>query len=202
MLIERPLWILRKVFPDALWRLDRQKRTVYLTFDDGPVPETTPQVLEILQRYAAKATFFCVGDNVRKYPEVYQQVLDAGHRVGNHTFNHVRAFAMPEEEYLANVEKGAKLISSDLLRPPHGQLTRGLYKKLKAKYTLVMWDLITRDYNRSLTPEQIVRNVKHYTRNGSIIVFHDSEKSHKNVLAALPASIEYLQKEGYTFETL
>ncbi len=202
MLIERPLWILRRLFPNALWRMDKAQKTIYLTFDDGPVPGTTPQVLEILAKNDIKATFFCVADNVRKYPEVFKMVTDAGHCIGNHTFNHVRGFAMQEEEYLANVEKASTLIESDLLRPPHGQLTRSLYKKLKAKYRIVMWDLITRDYNRSLSPEKIVSIVKKYSRNGSIIVFHDSEKSNKNVLAALPESIEFLKQQGYQFKTL
>ena len=202
MLIESPLWALRKLFPKALWRMDKSQKTVYLTFDDGPVPETTPQVLEILAANDIKATFFCVGDNIRKYPEAFKQVLEAGHRVGNHTFNHVRGFSMQEDEYLANVEKASALIGSDLIRPPHGQLTRSLYKKLQAKYRIVMWDLITRDYNRSLTPERIVSIVKKYSRNGSIIVFHDSEKSKKNVLAALPESIAFLKQQGYQFKTL
>lgn len=202
MLIERPLWALRKLFPKALWRMDKSQKTVYLTFDDGPVPETTTQVLEILAANDIKATFFCVGDNIRKYPEVFKQVREAGHRVGNHTFNHVRGFSMKEDDYLANVEKASALIGSDLIRPPHGQLTRSLYKKLQAKYRIVMWDLITRDYNRSLTPERIVSIVKKYSRNGSIIVFHDSEKSKKNVLAALPESIAFLKQQGYQFKTL
>jgi peptidoglycan-N-acetylglucosamine deacetylase len=202
MWIERPFGLLRLLFPKALWRIKKEKKTVYLTFDDGPVPETTLAVLSILKQYGIKATFFCVGDNVGKYPEVFQEVVNQGHRVGNHSFNHVRAFSMRTEEYLENVQKADGLIHSNLLRPPHGQLTRKLYKELNKSFQIVMWDLITRDYNRSLSPDRIVENVRKYARNGSIIVFHDSEKSKKNVLAALPASIEFLQQQGYHFDTL
>jgi peptidoglycan/xylan/chitin deacetylase (PgdA/CDA1 family) len=202
MLIERPLGILRRLFPDALWRMDKREKCVYLTFDDGPVPETTPQVLDILDRYGVKATFFCVGDNVGKYPGVFRQIVERGHRVGNHSFNHVRAFSMPEQEYLANIQKARELIHSDLVRPPHGQLTPRVYRALKKDYRIVMWDLITRDYNRSLTPEAIVNIVRKYVRNGSIIVFHDSEKSQRNVLGALSPSIDYLLQQGFRFDTI
>jgi peptidoglycan/xylan/chitin deacetylase (PgdA/CDA1 family) len=202
MWIERPFGLMRLLFPKALWRVERTEKTVYLSFDDGPVPETTPAVLLILKQYGIKATFFCVGDNVEKYPELFQEIIKQGHRLGNHSFNHVRGFSMGANEYLRNVQKASQFIPSVLMRPPHGQLTPKLYKELNKNYQIVMWDLITRDYNQSLSPERIVDNVIKYARNGSIIVFHDSEKSKKNVLAALPASIEYLQHEGYRFETL
>jgi peptidoglycan/xylan/chitin deacetylase (PgdA/CDA1 family) len=202
MLIERPIGLLRMLFPKALWRIQRAQKTVFLTFDDGPVPEVTPAVLKILDRYGVKATFFCVGDNVRKHPDEFKEVLKQGHKVGNHSFNHVRAFAMSTNEYLENVAKASDLIPSNLIRPPHGQLTQSLYKDLQKNYHIVMWDLITRDYNAALSPEQVIQKVKRYARNGSIIVFHDSEKSKKNVLAALPSSIEFLQQQGYIFDTL
>jgi peptidoglycan/xylan/chitin deacetylase (PgdA/CDA1 family) len=202
MLIERPLFFLPWLFPKAWWRKDKNHKVVFLTFDDGPVPEVTPDVLAILDQFDIKATFFCVGDNVRKYPELFQEVIDKGHHIGNHTFNHIKGFSWSLDKYLDNVAKAARLIDSTLVRPPHGQVTPALYQALSKSYQVVMWDLITRDYNQSFSPERILRNVRKYVRNGSIIVFHDSLKAKRNVLTALPKAILFLQKQGYQFQTL
>ncbi|MBB3188501.1 polysaccharide deacetylase family protein [Microbacter margulisiae] len=202
MFIERPLFFLPWLFPKAWWRKDKNRKVVYLTFDDGPVPEITPVILKMLDEFQIKATFFCVGDNVRKHPEVFQQVIKQGHRVGNHTFNHIKGFSWSVEAYLENVEKAASLINSDLIRPPHGQLSQKLYRALNERYQVVMWDVITRDYNQALQPERILKNVKKYVRNGSIVVFHDSLKAKQNVLTVLPDAIRFLQQQGYQFKTL
>jgi peptidoglycan/xylan/chitin deacetylase (PgdA/CDA1 family) len=202
MLIERPLFFLPWIYSKAWWRKDKNQKVVFLTFDDGPVPEVTPDVLAILDQFDIKATFFCVGDNVRKYPELFQEVIDKGHHIGNHTFNHIKGFSWSVENYLDNVAKAALLIDSKLMRPPHGQMTPALYHALRKSYQVVMWDLITRDYNQSLSPERILRNVQKYVRNGSIIVFHDSLKAKRNVLMALPEAIRFLQEQGYQFQTL
>ncbi|MGC9151041.1 MAG: polysaccharide deacetylase family protein [Microbacter sp.] len=202
MFIERPLFFMPWLFADSWWRKDKTEKAVYLTFDDGPVPEVTPKVLAILEQFKVKATFFCVGDNVRKYPDLYRQLIDKGHRVGNHTFNHLKAFSTDSHRYLDNVDAAAQWIDSNLMRPPHGQMTFNIYRALSPKYQIVFWDLITRDYNQSLTPESVWKMVKKKVRSGSIVVFHDSLKAQRNMLYTLPLTIEYLQHEGYKLKTL
>lgn len=203
MFIEQPPRIYRMLFPKGVWRIPSEKeKVVYLTFDDGPIPEITPWVLDILDKYNIKATFFCVGDNVRKHPDIYKMVLDAGHRVGNHTFNHVQGIRKFTKQYLANTELAAKYIESDLFRPPHGHMRLPQFFTLRRKYRIILWDVVTRDYSKLLKPEQVLNNVKQYTRNGSIIVFHDSLKSETNMKYALPRSIEWLLEQGYTFKLL
>jgi peptidoglycan/xylan/chitin deacetylase (PgdA/CDA1 family) len=201
MLIEQPPLLYRHLYPGSLWRInDEEQKTVYLTFDDGPIPEVTPWVLDLLDQHSIKATFFCVGDNVRKYPGIYKQMLERGHKTGNHTFNHVQGWKHRTRFLLENSAKAAELIDSRLLRPPHGHMRVAQnYALQKAGYTVVMWDVVTRDYSRFMTPEQVLQNVKKYTRDGSIIVFHDSLKAEKNMKYALPRAIEWLQEQGYTF---
>lgn len=201
MIIEQPAIWLRWLYPGALWRMDRHERAVYLTFDDGPIPESTPFILETLARYDVHATFFMVGDNVRKYPHLYQQIVDAGHRVGNHTFNHWGGFKHSVSGYCDNVEQAAQLIDSHLFRPPHGWMRLSQYVWLSRKYRVVMWDLVTRDYSKWMTGEGVLNNVKRYARNGSIITFHDSLKSIDKLHIALPRAIEWLKDQGYEFKT-
>ena len=202
MLIEQtPRWF-RAFFPGAIWRLPQKEKTVYLTFDDGPVPEVTPFVLNLLKEYGIKATFFCVGNNVRKHPQIFKQIVDAGHLTGNHTFNHLQGFKCPTRHYVRNVEQAGRYIKSSLFRPPHGQFRLLQMLKLRKKYEIVMWDVITRDYNKSLSGEFVLNIVKKYTRNGSIIVFHDSLRAEENMKYALPKAIEFLIGEGYKFEVL
>lgn len=187
----------------GIWRRKvAGKRQVYLTFDDGPCPETTPQLLDILDRNGIKATFFCVGDNVRKYPELFAELIRRGHRVGNHTMHHLKGFRTACQTYVADVEMADSLIGSRLLRPPYGRIRLSQLRRLRSKYTIVFWDVITRDYNRKLSPEFVCGVVRRYARNGSVIVFHDSQKASKNMLAAIQPSIDYLKTEGYTFALL
>lgn len=202
MFIEQPPFFYRMFFPFAFWRGNRKERSIYLTFDDGPIPEVTPWVLDLLDKYGVKATFFCVGDNVRKYPEVFAEVLRRGHHVGNHTFNHLQGWKVRTKTFIANTEKADQLIQRKLFRPPHGHIRIRQYRKLCRSYKLVMWDVVTRDYSKFITPEQVFENVKRYTRNGSVIVFHDSLKSEKNLRKALPWALEWLIKEGYAFKLL
>ena len=202
MFIEQPPFFYRALFPGVIWRIPSDKKCVYLTFDDGPIPEITPWVLDTLDRYGIKATFFCVGDNVRKYPEVYQMILDRGHRVGNHTFNHIQGIRFWTKNYVANVKKAAELIISNLFRPPHGHMRFPQVLMLRSSYKIIMWDVVTRDYSPHMTPNGVLNVVKNYTRNGSIIVFHDSLKSEVNMKGALPRAIEWLQQNGYEFKTI
>lgn len=186
----------------AHFRLPKEQKTVYLTFDDGPVPIYTPQVLNILQEYNVPATFFMVGENVYKFPEVFEQVKNAGHAFGSHTYNHLKGWVTDNKTYLANVEKGVEVVGSKLFRPPYGKIGPLQAKKLYSHLHVIMWDVITMDYDHSLSGEDCFQNVKNYVRNGSIIVFHDSPKSEKNLLYALPKTIEYLKKENYTFAAI
>ena len=194
--------VLRPFMGKLTWRKNPSEKVIYLTFDDGPVPEVTPLVLDILDKYELKATFFCVGDNVQKHPEVYADILQRGHKTGNHTHNHLKGFSVTTQDYVENVQKATQYIDSKLFRPPYGRITRNQSKLLRPTFEIIMWDLITHDYNRKLSSSTILRNVKRYSRNGSIIVFHDSIKAKANVLAVLPLAIEYLRAEGYSFGVL
>jgi peptidoglycan/xylan/chitin deacetylase (PgdA/CDA1 family) len=180
--------------------MNPKEKAVYITFDDGPIPEATPWVLDILDQYGVKATFFMVGDNVRKYPELFEEVKRRGHRVGNHTYNHI-TLLMHSKDYVWNVHKADRLIQSKLFRPPHGWMLLAQYAWLSRKYKVVMWDLVTRDYSKWMTARGIVNNVKRYARPGSIITFHDSLKSIEKLHFALPESIKWLEKHGYEFKT-
>ena len=200
MILEQPSFWIRWMFPRALWRMDKHDHSVYLTFDDGPIPEATPFILQTLKSYDALATFFMVGDNVRKYPHLYDEIVAAGHQVGNHTYNHLGGLTHFTKTYIDNTEKANQMIGSHLFRPQHGWMTAPEYFWLRRKYRIVMWDLVTRDYSKWMTADDIVENVKRYTRNGSIITFHDSLKSIDKLQTALPQSLEWLRKEGYEFK--
>ena len=192
------------LYPSATWRMSPHEKAVYLTFDDGPIPEVTPWVLHLLKQRNIKATFFMVGDNIRKHPDEFRQVVEEGHRIGNHTYNHIRGFEYSAADYLANTEKANELMQTDLFRPPHGHMGWKQYRALKQRYRIVMWDLVTRDYSKKMRPEQVLENVRRYVRNGSIITFHDSLKSwnNGNLKYALPRAIDYIQAEGYDFRLL
>lgn len=204
MFIEQPPWFFRALYPDAIFRMDPNEKAVYLTFDDGPIPEVTPWVLELLDKHDIKATFFMVGDNIHKHPDVYRMVIDGGHRIGNHTYNHIRGFEYLSTHYLKNTEKANEVMQTDLFRPPHGHLRCLQYMMLKRRYKIIMWDLVTRDYSKKRRPPQVLANVIRYARNGSIITFHDSLKSwnNGNLKYALPRAIEFLKEEGYAFKLL
>ena len=201
MFIEQPAKWLRWLYPNALWRMDKNDHSVYLTFDDGPIPESTPFILETLRRYNAKATFFMVGENVLRYHDLYNQIVAEGHQVGNHTFNHIGSFKHWTLTYALNIQQANDLIKAHLFRPPHGWMRHSVYWWFQRRYKIVMWDLVTRDYSKWLTADDVVRNVKRYTRNGSIITFHDSLKSIDKLKTALPEALEWLQEQGYEFKT-
>jgi peptidoglycan/xylan/chitin deacetylase (PgdA/CDA1 family) len=202
MFISRPPLLLQSLLPGLLWRGDASEKKIYLTFDDGPIPGVTPWVLDFLAEEGIGATFFCVGDNVAKYPDVYASILAGGHATGNHTHNHLRGFKTTKKQYLSNVAQCAEVVHSGLFRPPHGRITPALAKVLRNNYRIVMWDVLTGDYDKQRTPQQCFETVKKHVRNGSVIVFHDSLKAEKNLKPALAQTVKYLKAEGYTFGVL
>ena len=177
MFIEQPPLLYRMLFPETVWRMPMKHKAVYLTFDDGPIPEVTPWVLDTLDRYGIKATFFMVGDNVRKHPETFRMVVERGHSVGNHTMHHLQGSIVTTKRYIADIAEANDYIHSPLFRPPHGIIRWKQAAAIKSDMRIVMYDLVTRDYSKKLNGEQVLDNVKRFTRNGSIIVFHDSLKS-------------------------
>jgi peptidoglycan/xylan/chitin deacetylase (PgdA/CDA1 family) len=199
--IRLPQFITR-CFPGALWRMPFDDMKVVLTFDDGPVPEMTPWVLDLLKKERVNACFFCVGENVKRYPQLYQRILDEGHQTGNHTFNHLNGLKTANKMYFSNIEKAAGFIESDLFRPPHGLIRKSQFKEISKDYQVVMWDILSGDYKPELTPPEVVRNVLGFIRPGAIITFHDSIKAEENLKYALPIVIKKLKVEGYQFGML
>ena len=200
MWIEQPPFFYRLLFTEAIWRiLQRGKKVVYLTFDDGPIPEETPWVLDVLDRYGVKATFFMVGDNVRKYPELYREVQRGGQSYGNQPMHHLQGLKVDAKTFFRDITKADRLIGSILFRPPHGIISPLQTSLIKRHYNIIMYDLVTRDYSKRVSGEEVLDNVKRYARNGSIIVFHDSKKAHVNMRYALPRAIEWLKEQGYEF---
>lgn len=190
--------LLKLVYPSLCWQVKTAGRRIHLTFDDGPHPEITPRVMDILESFGFKGTFFCIGDNVRKYPETYQSILDRGHSTGNHTFNHLKAYYTPNATYFENVEQCRQLVQSHLFRPPYGQITRAQVKVLSAHYKIIMWTLLAEDWNPKLDVRQKLNQLQRLTQNGDIAVFHDSLKAERNLMRILPEYLAYLSSEGYS----
>ena len=189
----KPPKFIRRLMPDLIWEIP-DDNGVFLTFDDGPTPGITEWILATLKKYNANATFFVLGKNVELYPDLYQKILDAGHKVGNHTYSHQKGWGMPLERYLEDVDFAGDIIHSELFRPPYARVTPSQMRAVAKRYKIVMWDIVSRDYNRSLSPESCLRNVTDYLAPGSIVVFHDSEKSFKNMSYALPRTLERIQE--------
>ena len=203
MLIEQPPLLYRILFPEAMWRIKRKKQSVvYLTFDDGPIPEVTPWVLHTLDRYGIKATFFMVGDNARRHPWLVEEIKKRGHSYGNHTMHHLQGLKVSKVRYMRDITEANKYIDSALFRPPHGLMRPSQAQAIKNRYNIVMYDLVTRDYSYKLKGEEVLKNVKKYARNGSIIVFHDSLRAENNLKYALPRAIEWLKDNGYEFQPI
>jgi peptidoglycan/xylan/chitin deacetylase (PgdA/CDA1 family) len=203
-LIKTPWW-LRRLYPALTWRIPGREKVLYLTFDDGPHETATPYVLDQLQRFGAKATFFCIGKNVAAYPEIYQRILAEGHAVGNHTQHHVNGWKVSDEVYMHEVKQAAELIRSDLFRPPYGRIKRSQQQKLQTqnpKLQTIMWDVLSADFDEQLTGEACLGYVVYHSKPGSIIVFHDSAKAWNRMQYALPRVLEHFRKEGYSFRTI
>ncbi len=197
-------FLLKAWFSDYLWRVDTSERKIFLTFDDGPIPEVTEFVLKTLGDYQAKATFFCIGDNVRKHPDVFRQLAGGGHSIGNHTFSHLNGWKTDAGVYLANFEKCRAVLDSgtSLFRPPYGRIRNSQYRLLPAGTRVVMWDVLSGDFSKEVTPERCLSQSIKYTREGSIVLFHDSVKAWKNMSYALPRFLDHFSARGYLFEAL
>jgi peptidoglycan/xylan/chitin deacetylase (PgdA/CDA1 family) len=198
-------WLLKKLYPKLIWNADRNVRCVYLTFDDGPIPIVTPFVLNILKQYNAKATFFCVGDNAGKHPDIFEQVKKDGHAIGNHTYNHLKGWYTDDKTYVENFLKADKLLDTKLFRPPYGRIKKSQVKLLQAAkpgLKIVMWSVLSGDFDTQITPEQCLDNVLKNTENGSIVLFHDSVKAFPQLEYALPKVLEQWSKEGFEFRVL
>ncbi|HJX70450.1 MAG TPA: polysaccharide deacetylase family protein [Bacteroidales bacterium] len=202
MMVAKTPWLLKRIFYSLFWDLENGQKEVFLTFDDGPNPDVTPLVLEILNRFNAKATFFCIGRNVERYPDVFEQIKNEGHASGNHTYSHLKGWITSNAEYYDDIELAGRLIHSGLFRPPYGKIKRTQLKYLRRFYSIIMWDVMSNDYDPSISPAKCVKNVINYARPGSIIVFHDSEKSRERTLVALPIILEIFKNQSYAFRAI
>ena len=222
--------IIQSLFPDYTWKIDTSNKEIYLTFDDGPIPKVTPWVLDILEKYKAKGTFFCVGENITKHPEIYKQIINQKHVVGNHTFNHLDGWKTNTKKYITNIEKAEEIIinlkaedrrlevegreletrnskpethNPKLFRPPYGKIKSKQAKALqKNGHQIIMWDVLSGDFDQKTSKEKCLENVIKNSKNGSIVVFHDSKKAFKNLQYSLPKTLEYFSEKGYVFKTL
>jgi len=205
--------LIKKIFSNYIWDVSNTENKIYLTFDDGPIPEITEWVLEELKKHDAKATFFCIGHNIEKYPKIFEKVINEGHSVGNHTFNHLNGWKTSTEKYLENTKLCEASISnlqskiynlkSKLFRPPYGKIKTSQAKKLRQLgYKIIMWDVLSADYDTTITPEKCLENVLQNVSPGSIIVFHDSVKAFPNLEYTLPKALKYWQEKGFVFEKL
>ncbi len=202
MLIVRPPQIITRFMPRMTWGFYGELRKVFLTFDDGPTPGVTDWVLDQLKKYDARATFFCIGRNVEHFPDIYQRILEEGHSTGNHTYSHLKGFGTRNRHYFEDIELAHNLIDSDLFRPPYGRILPSQVNRIVNHYRIIMWNVLSIDYNRKVPCDQVYRNVIDNTRSGSIVVFHDSEKARKNLYYSLPRTLDYLSRQGYEFESI
>jgi peptidoglycan/xylan/chitin deacetylase (PgdA/CDA1 family) len=195
-------WILKKIYPRSIWNIPTNEKILYLSFDDGPHPTATPFVLEELQKYKAKATFFCIGKNVKEQPQLYRKILEGGHRVGNHTHNHLNGWKTPDKEYFRNIIQASEYIDSDLFRPPYGKISSFQIAHLQSEalnFRIIMWDVLSGDFDKKVSGNKCISNVIGNAANGSIVIFHDSEKAFNNLKMALPKVLSHFSKEGFKF---
>ena len=203
---------MRAMYPDFLWRVKTDEKVIYLTFDDGPIPEITEFVLETLENYQAQATFFCIGNNIEKHPNIFQQIVNQGHTVGNHTYNHLKGWNTEDEIYIENFNKCEKIIEENLIpnpynlipkfRPPYGRIKKSQAHEILKTHEIIMWDVLSGDYDQSISKEMVLKKSIQYSEEGSIVLFHDSIKASKNMTYALPRFLEHFSNEGFTFKKL
>jgi peptidoglycan/xylan/chitin deacetylase (PgdA/CDA1 family) len=203
--------LIKKIFPKYIWDIPNTENKIYLSFDDGPIPEVTEWVLDQLKKYNAKATFFCIGDNIEKHPEIFKKVIQEGHAIGNHTFNHLNGWKTNTENYIENTNQCEEIIQkskiynlkSKIFRPPYGKISPSQSKILRQLgYKIIMWDVLTADFDQSISPEQCLENATSKVKSGSIIVFHDSQKASRNLKYTLPKTLELLSQKGFVFEII
>ncbi len=199
--------LIQNCFPHFIWRIPTNEKIIYLTFDDGPIPEVTPWVLEQLKNYQAKATFFCIGDNIRKHHHIFEKLLSDGHSVGNHTFHHLNGWKHNTDAYIANVKMCEEYLhgySQKLFRPPYGRLTAQQSRILREQenYQIMMWNVLSGDFDQQLDEKRCLKKTIQYTKSGSIVIFHDSQKAKKNLYYTLPRYLEYFNEQGFRFEKL
>lgn len=212
LLFSRTPKLLTTLYPECLWKVDTKKKVLYLTFDDGPIPEITPFVLDELKKYKAKATFFCIGRNIEANPELFKRIQTEGHSIGNHTYNHLSGWKHVNKKYFTDIGDCQEVLdrlnpksgirNPTLFRPPYGKLKPSQYKALKDRYRIVMWDILTMDYSPQISKQRVLNNVMKYATEGSIIVFHDSLKAKAKVEYALPKVLQHFSDKGYKFATI
>jgi peptidoglycan/xylan/chitin deacetylase (PgdA/CDA1 family) len=199
-------WLLKKWYSTCIWDIPTRDKVIYLSFDDGPHPVATPFILDELKKYGAKATFFCIGRNVMEQPALYKRILEEGHRVGNHTHDHLNGWKVSDEDYFGNVRQAALYIDSNLFRPPYGKMTRFQIANLgagpAAHFKIIMWDVLSADFDPRISPVECAANVINNTRNGSIVIFHDSAKAFERTHIALPLVLDFFGGRGYRFEVI
>jgi peptidoglycan-N-acetylglucosamine deacetylase len=203
---------MRALYPDFIWRIPTKEKEIYLTFDDGPIPEITEFVLEELKKYQAKATFFSIGGNIEKFSKIFQQIVNQGHNIGNHTFNHLRGWDTECEIYLENFWKCDEIIKEQLktlhseprtlFRPPYGRIKRNQYKEIIKTHEIVMWDVLTGDYDQTISKERVLSKSLQHIEQGSIVLFHDSIKASKNLIYTLPRVLEHFSEQGFIFKSM
>ncbi len=202
--VKMPTWI-QKLFPTMIWQMGKQEKVLYLTFDDGPHPIHTSVVLHQLKKYNAQATFFCIGNNVKKYPTIYKQIIEEGHAIGNHTFHHLNGKKVSDKEYVQDINEASKYIDSKLFRPPYGSITRFQTNLLIEKnnpYKIIMWTILSGDFDNKLSKEKCLKNVISKASNGDIIVFHDSDKAAEKMSYSLPKVLQYFSEKGFQFKKI
>jgi peptidoglycan-N-acetylglucosamine deacetylase len=203
MFIHKTNFLMRAFYPDFIWKMSESQKVIYLTFDDGPIPEVTEFVLEQLDIYNAKATFFCIGENIVKNPQIFEQLLKAEHSIGNHTHNHVRGWDVEDDFYVENFKKCQEMLpESTLFRPPYGRIKKNQAKEILGTHQIVMWDVLSGDYSLDISPENVLKKTIQHTENGSIILFHDSKKAEKNLRYALPKFLKHFAENGFQFAQL
>jgi peptidoglycan/xylan/chitin deacetylase (PgdA/CDA1 family) len=203
-LVNTPWWI-KILFPVGIWDIHSSSNTIYLTFDDGPHPQITPFVLEELRKYNAKGTFFCIGSNVEQYREIYDEILQQGHAVGNHTQDHLNGWIASDEDYLINILQAQKHIESNLFRPPYGRIKKrqaALLRRLFPQMKIIMWNVVSADFDTNINSEKCTRNVLKHAKSGSMLVFHDSEKAFPRLQKTLPVVMKELSERGFVFEKI
>ncbi len=200
--VKTPGW-LKRIYSSYVWSIPTKQKQLHLTFDDGPHPVVTPFVLDQLEKWNAKATFFCIGNNVLQHPDIYRNIIDCGHAVGNHTHHHLNGWHTHTPDYVTNVQQAAQLIRSNLFRPPYGRISNRSGKRLmQGHFKIIMWDVLSGDFDLKKTPEQCSKNIIQHATSGSIIVFHDSLKAFPRLQYSLPVVLEYFTEKGYVFKKL